>query len=112
MDDNIQEFEDVINRRIELIKEILASKAEEYSTDTDRFQNFNEGASLTKQSPERTLWGYAAKHFVSILKMLDDIDKNIPLKEEVVDEKLGDSINYLILLEGLMKIQRIRKYGG
>ena len=54
------------------------------------------------QSPEKALVGMLAKHLVSILDIVDAIPKQIPTPA-LVEEKIGDAVNYLILLEALLK---------
>jgi len=40
------------------------------------------------------------KHLVSVF---DLIEGRIPTSQEMIDEKIGDMINYLILLEAVLK---------
>ena len=49
-------------------------------------------------SPEEVLWSYMTKHLVS----LKDIVTEGGAKPQVVSEKIGDVINYLILLEAMI----------
>ena len=51
------------------------------------------------------------KHYVSFLDILNDIEKGILPKEDVVDEKIGDLINYLILAEASIK-DKIKESNG
>lgn len=103
-----QEFDILLNSRIEKIKSVLQSKAKEYAK-TDRLHNFKIAAEINKQTPERALWGMFMKHFVSVKDLVDDLE-TIPIlpNEKVIDEKIGDAINYLILLEALF-IERLKK---
>ena len=75
----------------------------EYATDLDVFQSFKEGVGFSFQdTPEGVAWNYAAKHFESIKNIIGKIPDEIP-SHELVDEKIGDAINYLIIIEGLIK---------
>lgn len=98
-----QEFQEVLNARLIKIKETLSSKAKEYATDMDKLHNFNVGARLTGQTRERVLWGFALKHYISFLDILDSLDKGKLPSEAIVDEKVGDLINYLVLVEASIK---------
>jgi hypothetical protein len=98
-----KEFQDVLTTRLTKIKETLSSKAEEYATDNDKLHNFNVGARLTGQTRERVLWGFAIKHYISFLDILDSLDKGKLPTETLVDEKIGDLINYLVLVEASLK---------
>lgn len=98
-----QEFQEVLNARLIKIKETLSSKAKEYATDMDKLHNFNVGARLTGQTRERVLWGFALKHYISFLDILDSLDKGKLPSEAMVDEKVGDLINYLVLVEASIK---------
>jgi hypothetical protein len=43
------------------------------------------------------------KHLVSVLDIVDDHAKGDKRRIGLVDEKLGDAVNYLVLLEALLK---------
>ena len=98
-----KEFQDVLTTRLTKIEETLSSKAEEYATDNDKLHNFNVGARLTGQTREKVLWGFAIKHYISFLDILDSLDKGKLPTEAIVDEKIGDLINYLVLVEASLK---------
>lgn len=93
-------FDQVIENRIEQIRSILHTKAKEYASKTDRFHNFRVAARKTNTTPEEALQGMMAKHEVAVLDMI--YEPSIAT-EEMINEKIGDNINYLILLEGLLK---------
>lgn len=97
---NLLFFDNLVKRRIDKIQTILCSKAKEYATDRDRFHNFKMAARMNGTTPEEALKGMMLKHEVAVLDMIKDTDK---ATKEMIDEKLGDNINYLILLEGLLK---------
>ena len=102
-------FSECVEKRIEKIREVLSSKAEEYSTEGNRFHNFDVGARILDSTPEEALQGMMLKHIVSVLDLVQWADTNEDrLTEKVIDEKIGDTINYLILLEGLL-LRRIEK---
>ena len=96
-------FADCIENRIQRIREVLSSKAEEYATDGNRFHNFDVAARILDCTPERALQGMMLKHIVSVLDLIQWAEEEEDLiTATVIDEKIGDTINYLILLEGLL----------
>jgi len=102
---NQEKFDEILERRIELIRSVLSRKRAEYAPGGgDRLHNFKRAANMLSCSPERALVGMLSKHLVSILDMVDAIDQRgeFPLWE-LVEEKIGDSINYLILIEAMIK---------
>jgi hypothetical protein len=98
---NTEKFNQVLNDRIFEIRAVLSSKAKEYATE-DRLHNFKVAARRRNQTPERALMGMKEKHSVSIEDIIDNIDKGILPSKELLNEKIGDEINYLILLEALL----------
>lgn len=97
-----EQFEEVINNRIETCKSVLCSKAEEYATD-DRLHNFKVAGKLQKCTPVKALGGMMAKHTVSVYDLIDDYEQGKAISKEMWVEKIGDSINYLLLLTALLE---------
>ncbi len=100
---NSAEFDKIVEERCNKIKEILILKGKEYATDTDRLHNFNRASIISQQSREKALWGFALKHYVSYIDILDNVEKGKLPSIELLDEKIGDLINYLILCEICIK---------
>lgn len=100
---NNDTFDKIVTERTQKIKDILASKAEEYASDTDRLHNFKAGAAMFQCTPERHCAYLMSKHLISIFDMVRDIDMGILASRAQWEEKLGDAINYLILLEALVR---------
>jgi hypothetical protein len=99
-----EEFTKKVEKRIDLIRQTLLTKHKEYAKDDNVFRNFDEaagGLSLHGSSSE-VLWSYMTKHLVSIK---DIVANGKPAEAEVVSEKIGDVINYLILLEAMLNEQ-------
>ncbi len=74
---------------------ILEQKGNSYTTE-DCLSNFKQAAMLQGCTTAQALWGMAAKHIISISNM---IANKIEYDESIWDEKLGDAINYLLLLK-------------
>ena len=98
-DQNMEQFDKVCNKRLEKIKSVLLAKGKEYAKGGDRYHNFNTAARVLGTSREKALLGMMMKHYISIL---DIIDNPCDWSDEAIDEKIGDMINYLILLEGML----------
>lgn len=98
-------FNTLLGNRISKIQAILGQKGKEYSSDTDRLHNFKIAAKLSGAiyvTPEQALFGMLRKHIVSVIDIIDDTRFDIRPSDELRDEKIGDCINYLILLEALL----------
>lgn len=93
------EFDEVVKRAIDRSLNVLVYKAQEYAREDDRLHNFNRGAEIAGETREKVLKGFFLKHLVSVFDIIDDIEKGKIPSRAYVDEKLGDSINYLLLLE-------------
>jgi len=98
-----QRFEAVVAARLEAIRGLILVKGREYRRNGNVFHNFNAGGKMLGCTPERALLGFAAKHFVSVVDLVNDLDSGKVPTEAVVNEKLGDAMVYLVLLEGLFK---------
>jgi hypothetical protein len=95
-----KDFNEIIEKRISLIRSTLASKGGEYTSEEDAFESFKtiaQGLSLHDDST-KVLWELLTKHLYSVKRM---VESPIVPEEALVREKIGDAINYLILLEGL-----------
>jgi hypothetical protein len=100
----INEFNKHVVRRCRLISKVLVRKGAEYASSEDRLYNFKEAAKDDSTTPEKALWGMYLKHHVSVKDLKNGHHK---LSRRMIDEKIGDAINYLILLEALL-IEKIR----
>jgi hypothetical protein len=96
---NTTDFNTLVDARIEKIRATLKKKAGEYAQNDDRLYNFRKAAAVDGETPARALWGMAKKHLVSVMDLKDGL---LPSTPEMVDEKIGDMINYLILLEAVL----------
>ncbi len=96
-----EEFNRLVHERCEKIQAVLAAKSTEYARG-DRLSNFKRAAAMMQETPERACAGMMAKHLVSVLDMIDDIDAGVSHSIDIWNEKLCDSMNYFILLEGLI----------
>lgn len=95
-----EQFDKILKRRLQLTKDVLSCKAKEYAVG-DRLSNFNYAATMTRTSRRAALLGMMAKHLVSVVDMIHSEDR--VFSGEYIEEKIGDSINYFILLEAMLK---------
>jgi hypothetical protein len=102
-----QDFDKLLERRLSLIKQTLASKATEYASygeGEDGLHNFRRSAAITGETPAQVCIGFFVKHMTSVLDIVEkEAKRNSNLSEGMIDEKIGDAINYLILLEAILK---------
>ena len=92
-----KEFEEVVESRWHRCINVLGSKAAEYATD-DRLHNFKVAAELSGESPIKALGGMMKKHTVSVYDLIEAANRGEDISLELWDEKIGDHINYLLLL--------------
>jgi hypothetical protein len=97
---NGNEFSIIIEKQIDRCKKILGVKAGEYATDADRLHNFKIAAALQGITPLQALAGMMAKHTVSVYDLACS-GRGHP--QALWDEKITDSINYLLLLAAMVK---------
>lgn len=92
-----KQFDDVIEETLNQSKQTLIIKGKEYRRNNNPLHNFDVGVSITGESREKVIWGFALKHFISITDIRNDIAQGKLPNIEVVDEKWGDLINYLLI---------------
>ncbi len=74
-------------------------KAKEYASDEDRLHNFKVAAAFNSQTPEQACWGFLTKHLVSLADM---VASGKEYNFGAWDEKIGDALNYLFLLDAII----------
>lgn len=96
-----EQFEKIIESQIERCRNTLVTKAVEYATE-DRLHNFRVAAELAGTTPRQALAGMMAKHTVSIYDMCNSTED---YSEEMWNEKIGDHLNYLLLLRAVVEAE-------
>ena len=92
-------FDEVIEQSLNQAREVLIIKGKEYRRNQNAMHNFDISVqqSTTGETREDVIWSMARKHFISIQDIRTDIrEGNLPSRD-LVDEKYGDLINYLLL---------------
>ena len=93
-------FEKVVNSQFKHCYDVLFEKAQQYNIGTDdRLHAFKVAANFQGITNKQALLGMLTKHFVSLSDMIGT-DKNCVL--DTWDEKITDSINYLLLLKAIV----------
>lgn len=100
-----ERFEAILDAQLERCRQVLIEKAKEYATE-DRLHNFRVAAALQSCTELQALAGMMAKHTVSVYDMTRD-GKPHPL--ELWEEKITDSINYLLLLRAMVDELEVAK---
>ena len=95
-----KKLNEIVLNRVKQIQSVLTKKGIEYTSSTsDRLINFKIAADYQQITNKQALMGMLAKHLASISQMIktDNVYSN-----DVWNEKIGDAINYLILLEAMV----------
>lgn len=100
------EFNNVVYDQLKHCKDILIQKGGEYAQSEDRLDHFKHSAQFMRMSPKKALFSFLAKHLVSIADMCSS-DKKFEFAKW--NEKITDSINYLILLKAIIEEEEDEK---
>ena len=102
-----KQFDTAVTDQLQHCMELLTAKGREYTQDMetvpelDRLSHFKKAAALMGQSPEQALMGMLSKHLVSISDMCSE--KYYYFPKEMWQEKITDSINYLLILRAMIE---------
>jgi len=92
-------FQQIMAERFKYCTGKTVEKHGEYDREDDKLHNFKVQAEIGKMTIGEAIKGNALKHFASIWDILDDLDKGVVPSDEVIAEKIGDAIIYLLLME-------------
>lgn len=99
---NTEDFNKIIHEQISRCEDTLYKKADEYAME-DRLHNFKVAAGIQNCLPTTALGGMMAKHTVSVYDMIRGLEEGKSYPLELWNEKIGDSINYLLLLAAAVR---------
>lgn len=99
---NNELFDKVTAKRIKTCIDVLCKKSDEYSADNDKLHNFKVAGALQGCSDVKALGGMMCKHTVSIYDLINDFENSKNISIDLWNEKIGDSINYLLLLNAMV----------
>jgi hypothetical protein len=102
---NLENFNQLLEDRFEKTRNILIEKNKEYGLTEDVLHSFREQADFSVHNTGPSVcWELMVKHLYSVRRMVKDFEvTGMPPTEELMNEKIGDTINYLILLEAMFK---------
>jgi hypothetical protein len=96
------QFFKIIEERIDKCRAVLFMKNAQYAAGKpETLHNFYRAAATLGQQPVTALRGMLVKHVVSVNDIIDDIEAGKVVKSSLIDEKLGDVINYYLILSVL-----------
>ncbi len=102
---NPKTFEKLFKEIVIRNNKTALAKNKEYASDSDKLHNFKRAAAMLQCTPEKALIGMWVKHIISLLDMVDKIESgkydSVTLK--LLEEKIGDAMIYLALLEAIIK---------
>ena len=96
---NNADFTKVVDDQLAICSQLLTKKGQEYSTEVDRLQHFKKAGAMMGVSPKTALLGMLSKHLISVSDMCQSETKYPTL---LWDEKITDTINYMLLLKALV----------
>lgn len=97
-----EDFNEIFYNTMKKCESVLISKGSEYSLDYDRLHNFQLAKQLMNSSAVNALGGMMVKHTVSVYDYVDRYERGENITLEQWDEKIIDSMNYLILLRAVL----------
>ena len=98
-----EQFNSIFRDTVEKAFNLLNGKAAEYAESGDRLHNFKRAAELQGGTPIGALGGMMVKHTVSVYDLIRRYEIGLDIPQVLWDEKILDSINYLILLRAVVK---------
>lgn len=86
---------------------VLYAKGKSYALNkNDRLEHFKSAAEYLNTTPQEACLAQATKHFISIRDMVC-ANNGVAFSPEQWDEKIGDAINYLVLLRAIVAEEEI-----
>ena len=96
----VNDFDECITCQVNHCLQLLVSKGDEYAPGKDRLAAFKSAAALQSCTQAQAAFGMLAKHLVSVADMIRSGDS---FSETRWNEKLGDSINYLLIIRAIIE---------
>lgn len=103
------EFDVILEQRVVEMRRVLGLKAGEYASRKDRLHNFKESARLLPiddrfdETAAEALAGMLRKHWMSLMDIVARHAYGDTITTATIDEKIGDAVCYLVLLEAVLK---------
>jgi hypothetical protein len=97
-----ERFDAQVEVTLEKIRTLLLIKGKEYRRNNDVYHNFNVGAKISGQIPEKVLQGFLLKHLVSYQDILNDIEQGKLPSTQLVEEKMNDILVYFLIQKAMI----------
>jgi hypothetical protein len=102
-----REFDQLVRERQEKTLKTLTAKAFEYAPGPDdRLIQFKKIAAFRNTCSEDVLGGFIVKHVSALFDYIDMLTAGEEVPAEWWEEKIGDIVNYLHLLDALLVERR------
>lgn len=108
IENTVANFDEFVSQQCEKIIQILSVKGKEYRRNNNAFHNFERAAAMQNITREKAAYNFMAKHIVSLMDIMDDLDKGVIPSQEVIDEKMGDIEVYSILIHAMLR-ERVKQ---
>jgi len=94
-------FNQIVKSRLRVVSDTLVKKAGEYANSDDRLHNFKIACLMNGEetTQKQALQGMKLKHDVAVNDLIFD---RCETSEYLINEKITDSICYLLLLEAML----------
>ena len=97
----------IMEKQFDRCRIVMLGKSIEYTEGSDdKLEHFRAAAALMGVTPEAALMGMMSKHLVSVADMCMDQRGSEAYGMGRWDEKITDSINYLLLLRAIVEETR------
>ena len=104
---NTPEFNAMFEHTVQMCRQTLCHKADEYAEGDDRLHNFRVAAAVMGCDVKQALAGMMSKHTVSVYDLIRREAKGQAVSVELWNEKIIDHINYLVLLRAAVVAEGI-----
>lgn len=102
-----EDLKKIMEKQFERCMVVMLGKSIEYTEGSDdKLEHFRAAAALMGVTPEAALMGMMSKHLVSVADMCMDQRGSGAYSMDRWDEKITDSINYLLLLRAIVEETR------
>lgn len=102
-----EDLKKIMEKQFERCMVVMLGKSIEYTEGSDeKLEHFRAAAALMGVTPEAALMGMMSKHLVSVADMCMDQRGSGAYGMDRWDEKITDSINYLLLLRAIVEETR------
>ena len=96
----VNQFDRIVNEQINRCGDLLEYKGKEYAPGADRLAAFKKAAALQNCTQLEAALGMLAKHLVSVTDMIQSHEHYTISRW---DEKITDTINYLLIMRAIIE---------